>query len=159
MTFRDFTRFDETNAPAATREALAQNKRLFGAIPAPLAAYAGSPLLLQAALSALSAFEQSSLLPLEREVLAMTMGRVNGCNFCVSLHRRLLAAQHAPAELVSALEAGQPLQEPRSRRCARSCSRSSKRKATCHARFGATSRGRLHARASSGARHRRLGYR
>jgi AhpD family alkylhydroperoxidase len=113
MTFRDFPRFDETDAPAAAREALAQNKRIFGAIPAPLARYAGSPPLLAAALSGLSAFEHSSLSPLEREVLAMTMGRTNDCKFCVSLHRRLLSAQQAPAELLSALEAGRALPEPR----------------------------------------------
>src|SRR5262245_40844767 len=104
MNFRNFPSFDDTNAPAAAREALAENKRRFGAIPAPLARYAGSPLMLQAALSGLAAFEHSSLEPLEREVLAMTMGRANGCKFCVALHRRLLAAQDAPPTLVRALE-------------------------------------------------------
>jgi uncharacterized peroxidase-related enzyme len=113
MTFRDFPRFDETSAPAAARAALAKNKQLFGAIAAPLACYASSPLMLETALSGLAALEHSSLSPLEREVLAMTMGRVNGCNFCVSLHRRLLAAQKATPELVSALEAGQALGTPR----------------------------------------------
>lgn len=113
MTYRDFPRFDETNAPSAAREALAQTKRQFGAIPAPLARYAGSPWMLGAALAGLDAFEKSSLLPLEREVLAMTMGRANGCQFCLSLHRRLLAAKKAPAELVDALEAGAPLADAR----------------------------------------------
>jgi AhpD family alkylhydroperoxidase len=113
MTFRDFPAFDETNAPAEARDALARNKLAFGAIPAPLARYAGAPLLLRAALSGLEAFEHSSLAPLEREVLAMTLGRTNGCNFCLKLHRRLLTAQKAPSELIGALEMGEPLQEPR----------------------------------------------
>jgi len=113
MTQRDFPRFDETTAPAAAREPLARSKRAFGAVPEPLARYASSPLMLGTALSGLDAFEKSTLLPLEREVLAMTMGRVNGCKFCLSLHRRLLQAQKAPAELVDALETGRPLAEPR----------------------------------------------
>ena len=113
MTYRDFPRFDESTAPAATRDALARTKRQFGMIPAPLARYASSPLLLDAALGGLDAFENSSLAPLEREVLAMTIGRVNGCKFCLDLHRRMLAVQKAPAELVSALEAGTPLPERR----------------------------------------------
>jgi uncharacterized peroxidase-related enzyme len=113
MTYRDFPRFDETSAPPAARAALARHKQLFGAIVAPLACYASSPLMLETALAGLAALEQSSLSALEREVLAMTMGRVNGCNFCVSLHRRLLVTQKAPPELIRALEAGQPLAAPR----------------------------------------------
>jgi len=113
MTQRDFPRFDETTAPAAARESLAQSKRAFGAVPEPLARYASSPLMLVAALSGLDAFEKSSLAPLEREVLAMTMGRLNGCRFCLNLHKRLLIAQQAPAALTRALETGQPLAEPR----------------------------------------------
>jgi AhpD family alkylhydroperoxidase len=69
--------------------------------------------MLSLALAGLEALDKSSLAPLEREVLAMTMGHRNGCKFCLNLHRRLLAAQHAPAELVRELEAGQTLSEPR----------------------------------------------
>ena len=113
MTQRQFPRFDETTAPAAARDALASSKRKFGAIPEPLARYASSPLTLSTALGGLEAFDKTSLAPLEREVLAMTMGRVNGCKLCLDLHTRLLKAQKAPAELIRALETGQPLAEPR----------------------------------------------
>jgi AhpD family alkylhydroperoxidase len=109
MKFREFPRFDETNAPSAAREALANSKRTFGAIPEPLARYASSPLMLGAALHALETFEKTSLTPLEREVLAMTMGRANDCQLCLNLHRRLLKAQQAPADVVTALETGAPL--------------------------------------------------
>jgi AhpD family alkylhydroperoxidase len=113
MTFRNFPSFDETNAPEAAQGALAQTKRAFGAIPLPLQRYAGSPAMLAAALGALEAFEKTSLSALEREVLAMTMGRVNGCHFCINLHRRLLQSQQAPAALIAALEAGAPLEDGR----------------------------------------------
>lgn len=113
MTRRQFPRFDETNAPESARPALLENKRAFGAVPEPLARYAGSPLMLRTALAGLDAFEKSSLAPLEREVLAMTMGHRNGCKFCLALHGRLLRAQHAPPPLLSELEAGTALSEPR----------------------------------------------
>ena len=113
MKFRDFPRFDETTAPDAARPALAQARQAFHVLPEPLARYASSPPMLEMALSGLSAFEHSSLLPLEREVLAMTMGHRNGCRFCLNLHRRALHALQAPAELVSALEAARALPEPR----------------------------------------------
>jgi len=113
MNARQFPCFDETTAPLAAREALATTKRAFGMLPEPLARYASSPLTLTTALAGLDAFEKGTLLPLEREVLAMTIGRRNGCHFCLAFHRRLLGAQKAPAELVDALEAGQPLSDPR----------------------------------------------
>jgi AhpD family alkylhydroperoxidase len=113
MKYREFPRFDETTAPPAARAALEQTKRAFGAIPEPLSRYASSPLLLGAALGGLDAFEKSSLAPLEREVLAMTMGRLNGCQFCLNLHGRLLAAMKAPAELTSALHSGAVLGDRR----------------------------------------------
>jgi len=114
MTQRQFPRFDETTAPApAAREALLSSKRAFGALPEPLARYASSPVMLSLALAGLDAFEKSSLAPLEREVLAMTMGHRNACHFCLNLHRRMLAAQRAPAELIDELAAGGSLTEPR----------------------------------------------
>jgi AhpD family alkylhydroperoxidase len=113
MKFRDFPKFDETTAAVEAREALAQSKRAFGAIPAPLARYASSPSMLTFTLSGLHGFEKSALPPLEREVLAMTMGRLNGCRLCLDMHRRLLAAQQAPADLIAALEAGQALSDRR----------------------------------------------
>jgi AhpD family alkylhydroperoxidase len=113
MTFRHFPRFDETSAPAGARATLARTKAVFGGIPGPLSRYASSPLALDAALAGLDAFEKSSLAPLEREVLALTMGRRNSCKFCVDFHLRLLKAQQAAPELVSALADGQALREPR----------------------------------------------
>jgi AhpD family alkylhydroperoxidase len=113
MTFRQFPRFDEDTAPAAARDALLQNKRAFGAVPEPIARYASSPLMLGQALAGLRAFESAALEPLEREVLAMTLGRLNGCKFCLNLHRRLLTVQKAPSELINALETGAALSDSR----------------------------------------------
>lgn len=113
MFARSFPRYDETSAPEPARAALARAKQLHGRIPEPLTRYAAAPAVLAAALNGLSQLEHGTLLPLEREVLAMTMGRLNGCRFCVNLHRRLLQAQRAPASLIDALESGSPLAEPR----------------------------------------------
>lgn len=114
MNHRDFPRFDENTAPLPAREALARSRQSFGAVPEPLARYASSPLMLETALSGLDAFEKrTSLSPLEREVLAMTMGHANGCKFCLALHRRVLRAKQAPPEVVAALESGAALPEPR----------------------------------------------
>lgn len=107
---RAFISHDLTTAPPAAREILAENQRKFGFIPSPLARLAVSPLALEAALAGLTAFEHSSLAPLEREVVAMTMGVSNGCHYCISLHRRFLKMLDAPAGLSEALEQGRPLE-------------------------------------------------
>jgi len=110
---RDFTIHDLDSAPAASREILAESARKFGAIPSPLARLSVSPIALRAALAGLTAFEHSTLAPLEREVLAMTMGLKNGCHYCVSLHSRLLERLDAPAQLREALALGQKLDSPK----------------------------------------------
>jgi uncharacterized peroxidase-related enzyme len=110
---REFIDYDLDTAPEAARAILAENKRKFGAIPKPLARLAVAPVALEAAIAGLGAFERSSLAPLEREVLAMTMGRLNGCDFCVALHRRMLKMIEAPQAVCEALEHGTPLESPR----------------------------------------------
>ena len=112
-TNRSFISYDVATAPADSRAILAENLQKFGKIPSPLARLAVSPLALRAALSGLTAFEHGSLAPLEREVLAMTMGIKNGCHYCVALHRRLLKMLDAPAGLGEALERGSPLDSPK----------------------------------------------
>ncbi|HET9929406.1 MAG TPA: carboxymuconolactone decarboxylase family protein [Polyangiaceae bacterium] len=110
---REFPSFTHTSAPEAARPALSSSLRSFGAIPAPLARYASSPLMLNTALANLRAFEESSLSELEREILAVTMGRANGCQFCVSMHLNQLGRLRADPELVRALRAGDALPSPR----------------------------------------------
>jgi AhpD family alkylhydroperoxidase len=110
---RSFVSYDLSTAPATARPVLEQNLKKFGLIPSPLARYAVAPGVLQAAIAGLTAFEHTSLQPLEREVLAMVMGRKNGCDYCVNLHRRLLRTLDAPAGLSEALEHGRPLDSPK----------------------------------------------
>src|SRR6478735_9505916 len=110
---RSFVSYDLQTAPIASREILAENQRKFGFIPSPLAKLALSPLALQLAIAGLSAFDHSSLAPLEREVVAMTLGVKNGCHYCVALHRRLLTLLEAPPALTQALEQGRPLDSPK----------------------------------------------
>jgi AhpD family alkylhydroperoxidase len=112
-TTRQFPDLDEHTAPAAARPALAAARRDFGGIPAPLARLASSPDALAAATAALAAFEATALAPIEREVVAMTVGREHGCRFCVALHTRLLGALPGGAPIARALAAGERLGDPR----------------------------------------------
>jgi AhpD family alkylhydroperoxidase len=110
---RSFVSYDLHTAPSAARPLLEESLKKFGLIPSPLARFAVAPAMLQAAVAGLTTFEQSSLQPLEREVVAIVMGRKNGCDYCLNLHRRLLRMLGAPAGLSEALEHGRPLESPK----------------------------------------------
>ncbi len=110
---RDFVDHDEHTAPAPAQSALADARRTFGAIPAPLARLAASPAALAAANHMLAAFEDTALAPIEREVVAMTVGREHGCHFCLALHTRLLGKLPGGPALARALAAGERLGDPR----------------------------------------------
>jgi AhpD family alkylhydroperoxidase len=110
---RSYPALDLSSAPTSARPLLEGSLKKFGKIPSPLARLANSPIALQAALAGLDAFEHSSLVPLEREVVAMTLATRNGCNYCLGLHRKLLRLLDAPPELCAALEHATALATPK----------------------------------------------
>jgi len=108
---REFPSHDPTTAPEAARAGLAAASKRFGSLPSPLAKLATAPLVMAFVQRALGAFEETSLTSLEREVVAMTMARRNGCHYCIALHQKMLAALPEPEAV--ALREGRPLEAPR----------------------------------------------
>jgi AhpD family alkylhydroperoxidase len=111
------TRFEsltpETAAPAA-RPLLAAAQANFGFLPSPLAKAAHSPALLKHMIAGFGAFDHSSLSPLEREVVALTVAYEIECHYCMAMHSALLARGPAPDEaLISALRGGAELADAR----------------------------------------------
>jgi AhpD family alkylhydroperoxidase len=85
----------------------------FGYLPAGVALLATSPELLNGFLQVNRLFEQTTLDPLAREVLIMTMATRNGCHVCVAMHTAKLTGMGADAEIVAALREGRPLLDER----------------------------------------------
>ncbi len=84
-----------------------------GYLPAAVARMAESPELLNGFLTASGLFERTSLDPVAREVLIMTIANRNECHLCIAMHTAKLAALGADANLVAALRASQPLASTR----------------------------------------------
>ncbi|MEU9830871.1 carboxymuconolactone decarboxylase family protein [Streptosporangium sp. NPDC048047] len=101
------------SAPAEARPTMEATIRKFGHLPAAVALMSEAPHLLKGFLAANAAFEQTSLTPLDREVVVMTVATRNACHLCVAMHTAALAGQEAPAELVESLRERKPLSEPR----------------------------------------------
>jgi AhpD family alkylhydroperoxidase len=102
----------ESAPPGARRSMTAARDRL-GYLPAPVARMAASPELLDGFLRLSAIFENSTLSPLAREVVVMTIATRNGCHVCVAMHTGRLTALGADADLIGALRAFRPLTDPR----------------------------------------------
>lgn len=89
--------------PAARRVLEAVAKKQGGHLPSAVARLASSPELLTGFLQASAAFESSTLDPLAREVVVMTMATRHACHVCVAMHTARLTALDAGPELVAAL--------------------------------------------------------
>ncbi|MFI6074948.1 carboxymuconolactone decarboxylase family protein [Actinoplanes sp. NPDC051343] len=98
------------SAPAASRPLMEATIAEFGQLAEPVARLAESPETLDGFLHASHLFESSTLDPLSREVVVMTIATRNGCRFCVTMHTGRLRKLEAPAEMIKALRAGEPLE-------------------------------------------------
>ncbi|WP_405391264.1 carboxymuconolactone decarboxylase family protein [Streptomyces sp. NBC_01102] len=94
--------------PAARRTMEAVAKKQGGHLPSAVARLATSPELLDGFLRAGATFESSTLDPLAREVVVMTMATRNACHICVANHTARLTSLDAAPELIAALRAGDP---------------------------------------------------
>jgi AhpD family alkylhydroperoxidase len=100
-------------APQAARRTMGAVEKQFGFVPGAVARLAESPELLDGFLRASGLFEASTLDPVAREVVVMTMATRNGCELCVAMHTGTLRGLDADEELVAALQAGEPLADSR----------------------------------------------
>ena len=98
-------------APEPARRGLRVISQHFGYLPQAAARMATSPQLLEGFQRLNALFESTSLPPLARETLIMTVAVRNGCHVCVALHTERLRALGADPALIAALRAGQPLED------------------------------------------------
>jgi uncharacterized peroxidase-related enzyme len=87
---RGFSDLDEANAPAEGRPILAATRAKFGFVPSAVARLVAAPAFLRAFQQGLTAFERTSLSPIEREVVVLTLARTVECEVCVAMHRPIL---------------------------------------------------------------------
>jgi alkylhydroperoxidase family enzyme len=105
-----FTYFDETNAPQASLKLIAQSTKAYGFLPKLHAVMAAAPIAYQAYLQNFDAFtQQSSLSPLEQQVVMMTANYENRCHYCTAGHSMLMTMYKMPADVIEALREGKPI--------------------------------------------------
>ncbi|HEY2288964.1 MAG TPA: carboxymuconolactone decarboxylase family protein [Streptosporangiaceae bacterium] len=108
-----FTEYTVESAPPAARRFLAATRDHLGYVPAAMARMVASPQLAEGFSKLTALFGSTTLDPLAREVLVMTIATRNACHICVAMHTAALTALDASPELIAALRGSEPLADER----------------------------------------------
>ncbi len=102
----NFPLHDETTAPEPARNALAVTKKNFGMIPNLEKVMASAPPLLSGYSALWDLFDQTTLSPIERQVVYLTANYENECDYCVPWHSLLARKAGMDAKSIEALRSG-----------------------------------------------------
>lgn len=79
------------DAPEASQPMLEKSKQAYGMVPNLHAVMSESPALLEAYRSVAEIFDsKTNLSPTERQIIAMTNNRLNGCTYCMAAHTSIM---------------------------------------------------------------------
>jgi len=107
----DLTIHDAQTAPPAAQEHLKNATDKYGFVPNLLGIMANSPQLLQAYLTLSELFSQTSLSPVEQQVVLLTISKTNGCDYCVAAHRMLAKMSNVPEPVIAGILEGGPIDD------------------------------------------------
>ena len=102
-----------TTLPSAAP--LRELEQRVGFIPNLAATIADSPVAIAGFVALQGALRETRLTPLEREVVGLTVSAENACEYSLAAHSVFARNAGGSAELVAALRAGEPVDDPRLR--------------------------------------------
>jgi alkylhydroperoxidase family enzyme len=111
VTQLQFTLFDESSAPGRAKTCLEAARKNLGVIPNLERTMAGAPALLEAYVRTWELFDETSLTPIERQVVYQTANFENECEYCVPWHTMLSKLARMDPHDVQALRDGAPLKD------------------------------------------------
>src|SRR5215475_191475 len=94
---------------------LRELEQRIGFIPNLAAAIADSPVAIAGFVSLQGILRETKLTPLEREVVGLTVSAENDCEYSLAAHSAFARRAGGSPELVAALRAGEPVDDPRLR--------------------------------------------
>lgn len=105
-TLAAFPLHDDNSAPEAARETLAAVRADFGMVPNLERTMASAPALLKGYATLWSLFDETSLTPIERQVVYLTANYENECDYCVPWHTLLARRAGMDRATIDALREG-----------------------------------------------------
>ena len=109
----EFKLHDAHSAPEASGVLLEKAQKAMGFLPNLYAIMAESPTMLSAYLSIGKTFGESSLSPVEQQVVLLVASRINGCEYCVSAHSKIAGMAKMPDDVLSAIRDGSDIADAR----------------------------------------------
>ncbi|MEX0641405.1 MAG: carboxymuconolactone decarboxylase family protein [Pirellulales bacterium] len=100
-------------APEAAKADLHKVQQKYRFVPNLMGLLANSPPAIKAYLSLNELFDQTSLSPLERQIVLLATSVANGCEYCVAAHSAAAQMHQVPADVIAAIRDGRPLIVPR----------------------------------------------
>ncbi|GAB4192179.1 MAG: carboxymuconolactone decarboxylase family protein [Phycisphaeraceae bacterium] len=96
-------------APETARDLLSAVNKKLGFTPNLLGKMAHAPSVLKAYLQLSELFSQTSLSPVQRHVVLLSISRENGCHYCMAAHSALAKMDGVDHEVVESLREGKPI--------------------------------------------------
>lgn len=109
----DFTIHSKDSAPAPGKPLLQKSLDTYGFIPNLHGVMAEAPALLEAYQTIGGLWAKTELSVLERQIVLMTINRVNECHYCMAAHSMIATMEKMPADILDALRAGSALADPK----------------------------------------------
>lgn len=100
-------------APVPSRGMMGESEEIFGFVPQLHRILAESPLAYRCYLDLFNRFSNSSLSPVEQQVVMLAGSVENLCHYCTAGHSFLLERMAAPQELIDKIRDDEPLLDPR----------------------------------------------
>jgi len=108
-----FASVSEATAPADAKPALHSARQLFGFVPNLAVVMALEPATLKSYFQSLQAFSETSLTPIEQQLVLMAVSRVNTADYSLAIHAALAARLGAPPDVIKAFGTGRAVRDPK----------------------------------------------
>lgn len=109
----NFTIHSAHSAPEAARPLLSQIETKNGFLPNLMGLLAESPATLQAYTTLSGIFDKTDFSPVDRQVILLTINRLNECHYCMAAHSTIARAAGMDDATLEALRSGAPLPDAR----------------------------------------------
>jgi alkylhydroperoxidase family enzyme len=112
MSTQQFTYYTKDNAPQQSQALIEQSIKAYGFLPNLHAVMAESPAVYRAYLDTFEIFAtQTSLTPLEQQVVMQTSNYENNCHYCMPGHSMLMKMSGMSGDIIEALREGTPIND------------------------------------------------
>ena len=108
-----FTTHTVETAPEGSKPILEMATQKYGYTPNLLANMAEAPAMIEAYVTLSQIFQKTKLSETERQVILLTINRLNECTYCMAAHTTIAQMAKVDIDVIEALRTGKPLKDPK----------------------------------------------